>query len=400
MYTPSEDRPGLRSLLLLNSLCMGGAEKQVVSLFNRIAGAGHVAFLQCLKTDETLQEQIEPARRAFVQRSLGVRSGVEASAVRELARRLDVLRIDVIVCTNMYALLYGRLARALSARGDCIRVVEVFHTTDPGSRKELWSMALYKRLVRSTDLLVYVCHSQAAHWRARGLGARHDIVIYNGIDSQRFVDHWSASDKAALRAGMGMAGDDVVLGLCAVMRPEKAHVDFLDALALVRSRGVRARGLLIGDGPLRPKIEARIRALGLEQAVTITGLVDDVRPAVALCDAMVLSSNAVETFSIAALEAMALGKPMIMTRIGGATEQVVDQVDGMLYPPGDIDALADAIEAMASPARCRQMGAAAAARVRSTFDVQRMVRSYRQALEAVATQRTPRSDPLPVTNAA
>jgi glycosyltransferase involved in cell wall biosynthesis len=400
MQSSFEETPGLRSLLLLNSLCMGGAEKQVVSLFNRIAGAGHVAFLQCLKTDDTLLEQIDPARRGFVQKTLGVRSGIEARAVRELARRIDALRIDVILCTNMYALLYGRLAQSLCARSASVRIVEVFHTTDVGSRKELWSMALYKRLVRSADLLVFVCHSQAAHWHARGLGARHDIVIYNGIDTQRFVDHWSAADKADLRARSGLAGDGLVLGLCAVMRPEKAHLDFLDALARVRSRGLPVRGLLIGDGPMRPQIEARIRALDLEDAVRITGLVDDVRPVIAQCDAMVLSSHAVETFSIAALEAMALGKPMIMTRIGGAAEQVVDGVDGMLYPPGDIDALASAIEALADPGHCRRMGAAAAARVHSTFDVERMVCSYRKALEAVATQRTPRSDPLMVTTAA
>ena len=387
--------PALRTLFLVNSLCMGGAEKQVVSLFNGIAGPRHVPFLQCIKDDDTLLEQIAPALRPCVLPSLGVRSGLDLRAVRVLARRIDALALDTIVCTNMYALLHGSLARAiLGRRGRDVRLVEVFHTTDVGSRKEAWQMALYRRLVRSADLLVYVCHGQANHWRSRGLQARQDMVIYNGVDTSRFADRWSAQDKTTLRTQLGFSDQDFVFGLCAVMRPEKAHGDFLEALSALHSRGVPAKGLLIGDGPLRRQVEERINQLGLRGAVRITGLLDDVRPAVAACDAMVLASHTVETFSMAALEAMSLGKPMVMTRIGGAGEQVLDGHDGQLYTPGDTEALATALMSLADRSRCRDMGARAATRVRQAFGVDRMVRSYAQALEALAERRAPESDPL------
>jgi glycosyltransferase involved in cell wall biosynthesis len=223
------------------------------------------------------------------------------------------------------------------------------------------------------------------------------VVIYNGIDTHRFADRLSAGEGSAERERLGLPEDDPVVGLCAVMRPEKAHGDLLEALALLRRRGIRVRALLIGDGPLRPQLEARIDALGLREDVHITGLLDDVRPAIAACDAMVLASHAVETFSIAALEAMALGKPMIMTRIGGAAEQVVDGLDGHLYPPGDVHALAVAIASLRDRGLCREMGRLASLRVREAFGVERMVRSYADALQALAERRPARSDPQVMT---
>lgn len=377
----------MRSLFLVNSLCVGGAEKQVVALVNGLAArAGHTVLLQCLKQDNALLPQLSDKMRQGVLPCLDVRAGVELPAVRALARRLDTLQVDALVCTNMYALLYGSLARAASRRARALRLVEVFHTTDVGSRKEQWSMVLYRRLVRSADLLVYVCHAQARHWAARGLAARNEAVIHNGIDGDRFRDTWSDADKAALRALLGFGPQDVVFGLCAVMRPEKAHDDLLAALATLRGVGVSVplRALLIGDGPLRAAIEGRIAQLGLADAVRITGMVGDVRPWVAACDAMVLPSHAVETFSIAALESMAMGKPMVMTRIGGAQEQVDDGVDGCLYTPGDVDALARALAGLADRERCREMGRVAARRTRARYGNERMVDAYAATLEALA----------------
>ena len=377
----------VRTLFLLNSMCVGGAEKQVVALFGGLAGVpGHEAWLQCLKDDDALLPQVPEALRGHVLPSLRVRSGVAPSAVAALARRIDAVEADVLVCTNMYALLYGALARTLCRRRHALRLVEVFHTTEPGSRKERLQMTLYRRLVRSADMLVYVSRAQAAHWRARGLAAAAETVIHNGIDAARFTDRSSPADKAALRASYGFGADDVVFGLCAVMRPEKAHDDLLRALVALRRRGIAAKALLIGGGPLREAIEARIVALGLADDVQVTGLVDDVRPFIAACDAMVLCSHAVETFSIAALEAMALGRPMVMSRIGGAAEQVDDGFDGLLFPAGDVDALADALARLSDRPRCRALGRRAAARVRESFGVDRMVGRYARLLASLGSR--------------
>ncbi len=386
-------RPHMRSkptqpvhaLFLLNSLSVGGAEMQVVSLINRMDEARFKVSLACIKEGDSLLKKIErPAGLAGLD-CLGVKSGFEWTAARKLSALIDDHRIDVLICTNMYALLYGWLARQLCRRKGHVRLVEVFHTTIAGSRKERWSMLLYKQLLYGIDLLVYVCQGQAAHWRHQGLRSQKEQIIYNGVDTRHFSDVWSDNDKAALRRQHGLQASDYVVGLCAVMRPEKAHGDLLVALRRLKHEGINIKCLLIGDGPERARIDAQIEALDLTDSVRITGMVQDVRPLIAACDVMVLASHAVETFSIAALESMSLGKPMVMTDIGGAPEQVTQGNNGLLFPAGDTQALAQCLRQLTDASQRHQMGANAAMRVRRDFDVDRMVCRYENALDTLAS---------------
>jgi glycosyltransferase involved in cell wall biosynthesis len=370
------DRAAARALFLVNSLGVGGAEKQVVSLVNRLEPSRLAVSLLQIKHDDALRAQLDPARCTLGTDALRVRKGLDWPALARLARQIDTLAPDLLVCTNMYALAWGAIARALSRRGAAVKLVEVFHTTLPGSRKEALQMRLARPLLARTDLLVYVCQAQATHWRRAGLRARREEVVHNGIDTAHFTDNWTLPQKAALRQRHGIGASDYVLGLCAVMRPEKAHGDLLTALAQLAAGGLRVHALLIGDGPERPRIEAQVDALGLRAQVHITGTLADVRPAIAACDAMVIPSRAVETFSIAALEAMALGKPMLMSDIGGAREQVEPGDHGLLHAPGDVEALATHIRRLADPRLRRRMGERARERVVASFDVEAMARRY------------------------
>ena len=378
----------LRVLFLVNSLCVGGAEKHVVSLVNGLDPARHRLALTALKREEALLPQIALHRLADGLACLDVAQGLCWEAVRRLARQLDAQRTDVLVCTNMYALLYGWLARALCRRGAKVRLVEVFHSTLPESRKEARHMVLYRHLVRRADLLVFVCQAQADHWHVHGLRARQDVVIHNGIDTTRFRDAWSLDDKRRLRAQHGFGEDDLVVGLCGVMRPEKAHGDFLRALAqsatTARTAGLGQRvcGWLIGDGPLRAALERDIDVLGLRERVRISGFVQDVRPLVAACDAMAITSTT-ETFSLAALEAMALGKPLLMTDVGGAREQVRHGHNGWLVPVGDVNAMAEALARWLDPTAREAMGRRAAAQVREHFELAGMVQGFERQFSAL-----------------
>jgi glycosyltransferase involved in cell wall biosynthesis len=167
-----------------------------------------------------------------------------------------------------------------------------------------------------------------------------------------------------------------VIGICAALRVEKAHGDLLQAVRRLRDSGVAAKVLIIGDGVQRAAIEEQIAALGLRDAATITGYKIDVRPYVAACDAMALVSHSVETFSIAALESMSLGKPIVMTDIGGAREQVTHGATGFLFEPGDIAALTQHLGALADRELRQRMGNLAAQTVREKFTVRAMLAAY------------------------
>ncbi|MEN3363282.1 MAG: hypothetical protein V7606_556 [Burkholderiales bacterium] len=361
-------------LFIVNSLTFGGAEKHVVTLLNTLDTTRFRLALAYLKNDETLLPQLDRKRLEGGTFCCHVSSKVDLRAARRLAEKIRDDAIDIVVCTNNYSLLYGWLARAAS--GQRPRVMEIFHTTSIGSLRGQLEMLFYRPIFLASHMLVYVCESQRKYWRARALRARKDVVIHNGIDIDHFTDRYTELRKTAVRESHGFSAGDYVIGICAAMRIEKAHADLLNALARLRSAGVEAKCLLIGDGPERTEIERKIESMGLSAHVRITGFLDDVRPSVAACDVMTIVSHHVETFSIAALEAMALGKPMVMSMIGGAAEQVTDGDNGYLYARGDIASLVDALHKLHDREKCRQLGARARSLTAQRFSVKLMADAY------------------------
>jgi glycosyltransferase involved in cell wall biosynthesis len=244
-------------------------------------------------------------------------------------------------------------------------------------------MLLNRFVFRQCELVIWVSHKQHEYWRARGVRGKRDAVIQNGIDADYFSDRSTPQTRAATRAEFGFAPSDFVVGLCAALRVEKAHGDLLRAIRRLRDSGIPAKALMIGDGQQRAVIESQIAELQLTGHAVITGHRNDVRPYIACCDVMTLTSHNVETFSIAALESMALGKPVVLTRVGGAEEQVQHGSNGFLFEPGDVAALAHLLRRLTAATDRLSMGATAARDVRARFTIQRMVQRFTEELERV-----------------
>ena len=262
-------RPGV--LFIVNSLGVGGAEKQVITLLNELEDGAFRIHLAYLKGDDRLLPQLKREKVDDVF-CCGVRRPIDMAAVRRLRAKVAARHIEAIVCTNTYSMLYGHLARGWSTG---IRVATVFHSTRLLGLKERAQMLLYRRLFGRCDLLVYVCENQRRYWREQGLRPAADEVIYNGIDTDWYTDRSSREEKLAQRSEFGFEPDDFVIGICSGLRRVKAHGDLLAAIAKLRSRGVAAKGLLIGDGPERPAIERAIGRLSLEGHIAITGVRED-----------------------------------------------------------------------------------------------------------------------------
>jgi len=371
-------------LLLTNSLHVGGAERHTVFLANHLDDAKFSISLAYLKRDEGLLPHVL-VERLDVLFCCDVAGRLDRRAIAKLVTHIDHTRPTTVFCANYYSFLYGLAARRRSDHKPAL--VLIYHTTVLRSLKEKLQAAFYRRLVRHADLLIYVCENQRRYWRARGLRPKHDTVIHNGIDPQFFTDSFTTEAKVRTRRTFEFGAADYVVGLCAVMRPEKAHTDLLEAIARLRQDGLPIKALFIGDGPERPRIEARRRQLQLDSAVQITGFQKDVRPFVATCDVMALPSHAIETFSLSVLESMSMGKPTVLTRIGGADEQVIPDYNGFLYEPGDINALASHLRTLADSQTRTSMGRAAAQIVRERFTLDQMIARY-----AAIASALPRGD--------
>lgn len=373
--TSAAYRPGV--LVMVNSMAVGGAEKHAVSLVNRLDAARFRVGLCSLKPQGNLARELD-RERVDASFTLNVRSKLDWSAVKLLTRRIDEQQIDVIVCTNGYPLLYALIASRRARRP--VRLVEVFHST--GFRRPFMSrlrMLLNRFVWQRCELVIYVSHEQRKFWREHGMHACRDIVIQNGIDADYFADTYSPQQKAATRAEFGFKREDFVVGICAGLRVEKAHGDLLRAVRRLRDAGVSAKLLMIGDGPQRAQIERQIAELDLTGHAVIAGQRSDVRPYIACCDVMTLTSHS-ETFSLAALESMALGKPVVLTRTGGAEEQVRHGRNGFLFEPGDVETLAQQLRRLTAGTERLSMGAVAARDVRERFTIQQMVERFTEEL--------------------
>ena len=375
--------PGL--LFIVNSLETGGAERHVVTLLNHLDRRRFRLHLAYLKRKEELLPEL---RREQVARIVccDVARRIDGRAIRRLRGLIADSAIDAIVCTNPYSMLYGQLA--LRGSGADARLVTVFHSTLLHGFKDRAQMLLYRRLFTRCALLVYVCERQRSYWRKLGVRPEADEVIYNGIDTEYYTDRRSSSEAQSLRRSLGLENGDFVVGLCSVLRAEKTHGDLLSAISMLRSQGLPAKALLIGDGPERAAIERAIARLGLQRHVLITGLREDVRPFIGACDVMTLVSHS-ESFSLAALESMSLGKPMVMSDVGGAAELLTHGEHGFLFQPGDIDALSMHLRALTSPSLRERLGRAAALRVRERFTVGNMAGRFTDCIEGLLEERTP-----------
>lgn len=369
---------------IVNSLRFGGAEKHTLQLFNGLAAQGFKASLAYLKREEHLLHEAAQVAGPVWCANFG--KGWDFSGLRRLADWIKNNKPDILVGVNTYPLFYGHLARWLS--GHRCRIVEIFHSTELPAREDRQMRLVYRPFFNRCDRIVYVSTAQRAYWESRGLRKDLGVAIHNGIDTNRYRDDYTTEEKTALRERFGFKPGDFVIGICAALRPEKKHEDLIEAIGRLKAKGIPARCLIIGDGLRRSAIEAAIARLGLEKEVAVTGFQSDVRPHIAVCDCMTIVSHPVETFSIAALEAMAMGKPMVMSEVGGAAEQVVEGETGFLFPPGDVQALAQALRRVALDPHRLRMGQMSRRRTEQHFQQSQMVARYAAVLSATLDRQS------------
>lgn len=361
-----------RVMFVTSWLSHGGAERHAVALANRLGERGHECHFVYVKRDAALLERLRLPDGGSV-RCLGAERYLDLRALGNFAAHLARSAPCAIVAANGYALMYAWLALRLARLR--LPLVATFHSTRLLGAKEWLQMLAYRPLFWTSSCSVFVSERQRRHWRRRGLLSRRNETIHNGVDTDAFRDRWGPAERAALRAGLGLRQSDYVIGMSALLRPEKNPLQLVDAVAALRASGIVARALMIGDGEMRAAIEARARGLGIAGDVVITGLRQDVRPCVAACDVLALCSLT-EAFSLAALEAMALARPVVHSDVGGAAEMIEPGRNGFLFPVGDTPSLVERLTLLADRAVSTRMGRNAREVVERRFSERTMVDRY------------------------
>ena len=215
-------------------------------------------------------------------------------------------------------------------------------------------------------------------------------VLTHGIDVDAVAAE--ATYRAEVRQELGIAENDLVIGTVANMTAQKDYPTLLAAAQRLVERGVPARIVAVGQGPLERDVRDAATRMGLDGVVTFTGYRDDAVRVLAACDLFTLAS-AWEGLPVALMEALALGLPVVATRVGGVAETMRDGEDALLVPASDPAALADAwSRVVVDDALRARLGAAASARA-PEFDVKRTVATLEQTyLRLARTQPQPDSE--------
>jgi glycosyltransferase involved in cell wall biosynthesis len=370
----------MRLMFLTSSLAHGGAEHHSITLANRLAERGHECHLAWVKPEAAQLARVRLGAGGSTA-CLGAARYLDGEAVARLAAALERQRPAAVIAANPYALMYAARARArVRAR---MPLVIIYHSTRCPGLKEQAKLLAYRLYMWAAERAVFVCEYQRRYCARRGLRSRRNAVIHNGVDIERFRDAATAGQRRQLRAALGFRDRDYVLGVAGGLRPEKNQAQLLEAVARLRGRGLPARALLIGDGPTRGAIEARAGALGITSHVTISGFHDDIRPLVGACDVMCVCSLT-EALSLAALESMAMSRPLVHSRVGGAGELIEHGRDGLLFPVADTHALVECLARLADGGRRAALGSAARATVEARFSEARMVDRYEELLGEVS----------------
>ena len=392
------DHLPIRALHVVNNLDIGGAQEVVRSLAPALRREGVEVAVATLR-DGPLREPLE-------------RSGIEVTVVGNRTRSL--------VADPRASVEIVRLHRALTAavdkHGSTVVQTHLLRSLDflamllrrrPSAPSILWTVHNARLDLRADQLpgrrwllrpkrqayrTLYRQGSRIAHFVAVSddvAGAiratirpapGHLHTIPNGVD----VDRYGQADRGDVRSELGLPDEAVVVICVAKMLEQKGHRVLIDALAAPPAKSLPLHVLLVGDGPLRAGLEARARHAGVEDRIRFLGNRPDVPRLLGGADMFVLPSLW-EGLPMALLEAMAAGLPSVASAVSGTRQVITDGENGLLVPPDDPAALADALARLVAHRDLRDaLGTAARAHVSAQFSVGRQARRHVELYRAVA----------------
>ncbi|HEY6367715.1 MAG TPA: glycosyltransferase family 4 protein [Candidatus Binatia bacterium] len=333
----------------------GGGEAQVLGLLFYLAERGHRAHLLAHPDGRLFQQS--QARRIRTM-PLIARNDFDLRPVSRLRRLIRDERYDIVH-------LHTKRAHALSlwlSRGSVTPKYVVTRRMDYPEANSWYTRYLYNRKV---DGVVAISRKISTLLIEAGVERERIRLIHSGIDPRPFEAAVNLRD---------VHPEGVKVGMAAVLEERKGHRFLLEAARRLKVQGCQIQYCIAGEGSLKKSLEEIVTRLGLKDEVQFLGFVSDIPAFLSQVDILVLPSL-FEGLGVSVLEAMAAGKAVIASRVGGLVELVHDTVTGLLVAPRDVEGLANAIAKLAGDRTLRrEMGRKGKERLQANFTVEQMAK--------------------------
>lgn len=347
-----------------------GGEQQASWLIQGLASRGHECLLAGRPDSAFIASDHGGA--AVHSFAIAMHGEFDLWAARKLARIIRQWRIDIVHAHTSHAHLLACLARRMAGRA---RVVVSRRVSFPPRRDPLnrWKYRL-------PDMFISVSNRVDQVLRDYGIPPSRRAVVHSSVDFARLAD------PPLPRPEIGVPRNALMLVSAGALVGHKDHDNLLNALPSVIRAFPEARLVIAGEGELRPELENKIQALGLQDVVRLPGHRTDAPRIIKAAD-LYVSSSWSEGLGTSILEALACGVPVVATMAGGADEMVIPGETGYLVPCRDPEALADAmILSLRHREHAREMAEAGREFVQRKFSVEKMVENtlavYERLLEA------------------
>lgn len=348
---------------LIWSLEIGGAERVVVSLVENLNRQEFEPIVICLNHKGRLATQLE--RNGVKVFALNKKAGLDIGLPGKLAHVLREEKVEIVHAHLFGAAFWGRLA----GKRACVRKTIVHeHGMQPWRGK--MHFLIDRLLAGRTSHYLFASERVRDYYVQRsGIDKAKSSIVPNGVPCN--IDELS---RAVEREKNNWREKDLVVVSVGRLSPEKGHASLVQAFAKVRTALPSAQLVLIGDGPERPRLES----MAAEAGVVFAGAQDEVAPWLAAADLYVQPSVR-EGLSLAVLEAMGAGIPVIATRVGDIEKVIVDGKSGFLVPPADNERLAEKIiGTLKALPELAELRANARKTVQESYSVEAMVREVEQ----------------------
>jgi glycosyltransferase involved in cell wall biosynthesis len=367
----------MRLLFLAVDMHRGGAERHWATLIPALRRRGAEVRLLCLNDEGPLFDHVRA--EGVPAECLHARGRTDGRVLKRALAEAGS-RPGAVVTRGTSPQLIGQ---AIARRSGAAHVYN--EHTPLTAAGELLPPRPHQRLLARlvapfVDRVIAVSERQRAPLERLGYRGDRIVTVPNGLFESDVV---TRRQRAATRRELGLDDDDFAVLCVANLRPEKGPLAFVNAVLRARAQVPRLRGLVAGDGPERASMEELVAGC---DGVTLLGTRGDVPDLIEACDAFCLLSDA-EALPISILEAMALGRPVLTTDVGGTAEAVAHAETGLVVAAGDEAGAAAALARLAvQPDWARELGERGRARQRERFGGEAMVEGYAAALAEVATR--------------